>query len=123
MRDQRQIEIERLSVLIASLDLLEARLENRPAAPTTASLERLLDGQEVDPALRAEDVGSTRQLLTAALSHFEKARHLSRVALMKVQVDEGISITKASDTWGVTRQLVSRDVNRPDSDDSDDSDE
>ncbi len=118
MRDQRQIAIERLSVLIASLDLLEAQL--RPARSAyNGVLERLLDGQEVDPALRAEDVGSTRELLTAALSHFEKARHLSRVALMKVQVDEGISVKKASDTWGVTRQLVSRDVNRPDSDDSD----
>ncbi len=122
MRDQRQIAIERLSVLIASLDLLEAQLKPARSA-YNGVLERLLDGQEVDPALRAEDVGSTRELLTAALSHFEKARHLSRVALMKVQVDEGISITKASDTWGVTRQLVSRDVNRPDSDDSDDSDE
>lgn len=117
MRDHRQIAIERLSVLIASMDLLEAQL--RPARSAyNGVLERLLDGQEVDPALRAEDAGSTRELLTAALIDFEKARHLSRVALIKAQVDEGISINRASQTWGVTRQLVSRAVNRPDSDDS-----
>ncbi len=114
MQNNRQIAIERLSVLIASMDLLEAQL--RPSRNAYKGiLERLLDGEEVDAALKAEDISSNRELLTGALGQLEKARHLSRVALMKAQVDEGTSINAASSTWGVSRQLASREVNRTDS--------
>lgn len=104
-------------MLIASLDLLEAQLKPSRSAYNDL-LMRLLDGQEVDAALRAEDVSSTREMLTSALKQFEKTRHLTRVAVIKAQIDEGTSINAASETWGLTRQLVSRYVNLPDSDES-----
>ncbi len=72
----------------------------------------------MDAALRAEDVGATRELLTSSLKQFEKARHLTRVAVIKAQIDEGTSVNSASQTWGLTRQLVSRYVNLPDPDES-----
>ena len=117
MQENRQIAIERFAVLIASLELLEAQLKPTRSA-YDGILRRLLDGEDVDAALRAEDVSSNRELLTTALRQFERTRHLTRVALIKAQVEEGTSISAASQTWGVSRQLASRYVNLPDPDTS-----
>jgi hypothetical protein len=56
------------------------------------------------------DVSSARQRLTAVLDSFETQRRNARVALWRVMISEGCSIGEVSRIFGLSRQLVSRQL-------------
>ncbi len=56
------------------------------------------------------DVSAARQRLTSALDAFETQRRNARVALWRVMIDEGCSIGEVSRIFGLSRQLVSRQL-------------
>ncbi|HEX2783679.1 MAG TPA: hypothetical protein VHN36_08840 [Ilumatobacteraceae bacterium] len=64
----------------------------------------------IAPLVENFDVSSARHRLTAALDAFETKRRNARVALWRVMIDEGCSIGEVSRIFGLSRQLVSRQL-------------
>jgi hypothetical protein len=56
------------------------------------------------------DVSAARLRLTSALDAFETQRRNARVALWRVMISEGCSIGEVSRIFGLSRQLVSRQL-------------
>jgi hypothetical protein len=73
-----------------------------------AVLDRLRNGSNVQDALAAGNVVEMRRAITAALEELETARRASRVSLMRASLAEGSSVNSIAESWGISRQLVSR---------------
>ena len=56
------------------------------------------------------DVSAARQRLTTVLDAYETQRRNARVALWRVMIREGCSIGEVSRIFGLSRQLVSRQL-------------
>jgi hypothetical protein len=107
MAGQRGGPVREMEALIDAtrqcVGLLENALESYSAV-----LELLQDGSTVRDALAVGKVKDTRRAITAALEDLETARRASRVSLMRADLDEGSSVKSVAETWGISRQLVSR---------------
>jgi hypothetical protein len=111
MDDSRQRAIDNLERLLGAVDELQAGLKVTKSQYRRA-LRALRQGESVRSALVAAGSAQTREFTTVMLEDFERARHVSRLALIEAGVDEGMSINAISRAWGVSRQLASRYVNQ-----------
>jgi len=67
-------------------------------------------GVDVAPVVSAAKVGDARGELNEALDDFEHARHRSRIALIRVGLDQGMTIGDVGRAWGFSRQMAARYV-------------
>ena len=109
MVDARSTAVADVNALIETVDGLQDQLLQARAAYGVV-LERLSQKTTVRQALHDGDVSATRSSMTTAMERFETARRVSRISLVLADLAEGSSITSVSETWGISRQLVSRYV-------------
>jgi hypothetical protein len=76
----------------------------------TALLDVLHEETELGPIVEAFDLSGERDRLTGSLGRFETDRRNSRIAIWRVLQAEGRSIGEISRVFGVSRQLVSRQL-------------
>lgn len=77
---------------------------------TTALLGVLAQRTPITTLVGNFDITSERAGVTAALDGYETARRHARVALWRVMLAEGCSIGEISRIFGLSRQLVSRQL-------------
>jgi hypothetical protein len=68
----------------------------------------------ITPLVEKFDVASARMRLTSVLDAFETQRRNARVAMWRVMINEGCSIGEVSRIFGLSRQLVSRQLHSND---------
>ncbi len=107
MATQQEEAITNLEALIESGQRCADQLDRTLRAYRTV-LDRLQEGSSVGEALAAGDVAETRRAITTAMEEFETARRASRISLMRAEIASGVPAKTVSETWGVSRQLVSR---------------
>ena len=84
-------------------------------AVVAEALLSALDGAASISKLAADyPISEERSRLTAALDNFESCRRTARVALWRLMLAEGCSIGEISRIFGLSRQLVSRQLRAED---------
>ena len=78
---------------------------------------RLIRGGRASDMPSIFDVQAIRSTLTARLDRLERARNASRRSLWRVQLSEGTTTAEIARIWGLSRQLISRELNRGDTHD------
>jgi hypothetical protein len=102
-------ELEALiNVTRQCVDQLEDALESYGTV-----LDLLRAGSTVKDALAEGHVTEMRRAITTALEHLDAARRASRVSLMRADLAEGSSVNSVAESWGISRQLVSRYIHEP----------
>lgn len=107
MGPQHEAAIDAVDAALAAAKRLREALRANEAAYRGArrSLEH---GSDVAPAITAAKVGDARGELNEALDDFEQARHQSRIALIRVGLDQDMTIGDVSRAWGFSRQMAAR---------------
>jgi hypothetical protein len=100
-----------MEMLLNSLDAVRVQLKHTEKA-YRLTLRKLRSGESVTSALVEAGAAEVRRATTEAIERFEKCRNTSRTSLVAMELDEGSSISSVSRTWGFSRQLVARYVNR-----------
>lgn len=104
---------------LASLDLLEAASQelkqhlDEATAARSVVRRHLREGGDVGAFAQVIEPG-LRSALSSALDNFERARHHAQRQLFLLMRAEGFSMSAIGETWGISRQLVSRLINEPD---------
>ena len=94
-------------------DLLESLADLRKSTRATeATVRRALklaeDGADVATALRAVSPADARQSMNDALRAVEEARHLMRLHIFEIGIQQGLSIGELGRIFGFSRQLAAR---------------
>jgi hypothetical protein len=100
--------VKDLDSLLASAAALRVELRGFEAALRRARghLARGKSAVDLDQVL---DITAARDALTRAAGEFQLNRHVSRLSVFRVQAAEGMSIGAIARSWGLSRQLVSRE--------------
>ena len=101
--------IEKLESLVCNAERTIDELQDALKAYKVV-LEMLRAGANIHDSLAAGDVAETRNRITTVLGQLERARKAARVALMQAELDSGATTKAVAKTWGVSRQLVNRDI-------------
>ncbi len=101
-------ELEKLALDVdtTSHALRRALLDNQRAIVQTASL--VAAGELGVEALRQVDAARHRQRVTDCLDEYEVSRHRFRIAMFRVCLDEGASMSEIGRLLSISRQLASR---------------
>ena len=94
-------------------ELIESTVELRRQLITHETLCRRVladvrDHAAVGCTLSAVRVDRWRSAVTESIREFETVRHRTRLVLVAMSLDEGMSIAEIARSWGVSRQLASR---------------
>jgi hypothetical protein len=123
------VDVEALRTrYLESFDALEDASDRIVAALGSAREGRAIardlvrSGRPLAELGRALEVQPIRASLSDALADFERARHETQRLLFQLLQAEGQTLADIGRTYGISRQLVSRLVNEPESDGADDVD-
>ncbi len=106
---QDNLEQLALDVDTTSHALRKALLDSQRAIVQTASL--VTAGERGVEALRQVDAARNRQRVTDCLDEYEVARHRFRIAMFRVCLNEGATMTEIGRLLSISRQLASRLAN------------
>jgi len=74
------------------------------------TLHRLESETAVSDILQSVDASNARCGLNSALEDLERVRHISRLSMIGVEIEEGTSISDVGRQWGFSRQMAQRYV-------------
>jgi hypothetical protein len=103
----RTAAADSIVALIDATNALRSHLDTQEAL-CRAALVDILDDVPVSCVLPGVRADTWRPTLTEAIKGFEVVRHRSRLLLVAMAIDEGMSIAEVARAWGVSRQLASR---------------
>jgi hypothetical protein len=107
MSTKSEILVRRISDVIEADDRLrQVLLDYRRANVNLA--KRIGNGDPGVIALTNLNASIRRRTVTESMEEFESARHLLRVALFALCMEEGASISDVGKVLGISRQLASR---------------
>jgi hypothetical protein len=103
----RAAAVQDLDALLQSAATLRVELRGFEVALRRAR-GHLARGHAAEDLDRVIDITAARENLSVAAAEFQLHRHVSRLAVFRVQAAEGMSIGAIARIWGLSRQLVSR---------------
>jgi D-serine deaminase-like pyridoxal phosphate-dependent protein len=98
---------DRIVRLMDATSALRSQLDTQQSVSAVV-LAAVLDDVPVSYVLPEVRADKRRSALTESIKEFELARHQTRLVLVAMAVDEGMSIADVARAWGVSRQLASR---------------
>jgi hypothetical protein len=117
LETRRERAIGDVDVLLESAAALRAELRIFEAA-LRKGRRHLVRGGAAAELNEAIDIATARENLSQVAADFQAARYASRLSVFRVQAAEGMSIGAIARSWGLSRQLISRMMKEPPSDQS-----
>ena len=113
MATGESLSIVREMALVDSENLVAAteRLRSDLAHHSTLTQEiaqTVATGAPIVDALLAGQSSSWRPALSDSIRNFEKIRHRTRLRLIAVALEDGMTLLDVAREWGITRQLATR---------------
>jgi hypothetical protein len=107
MASARDDAIAKMEAHIVSSQELRAHLRHHESV--CRRLQKCLESEsDLHTALQAIESDQWREELTSSLDEFEHRRHVARLALIAVGLNQGMSIGEVGRSWGFSRQLAAR---------------